>query len=498
MANAKEVSFGGVKKVDDGEVDTDGIISRTGRVREKKGYVVYRETLELMSTSNKVDQVGIVDETPPQSAVEISSSQNEIKNLDKISNPKMTSREYLKKILKECLDQGIFDQLKMAEVLGCPDDQVQNYVSIYRKLARVSAKAPVKSYCLVEALKSNGKLIFERLPTSQSKGEVGNDNCNGVYTDYAEITLLCGEINQLRLQQGLSKVRVVNFEQSVPHGSSKGRSMDDVLELLDDDNKALDYENEEDDKNMKAKRGGNRYLDLQNKGLHAKDIPSVIAIVENGKRGYNSLGLSHNKLGPHAGSQLEAVLLSSTSMYLHTNLSALFLSDNCLGDTGAECVANVLMKNLYPNLVKLGLNTNNISDVGIQAIAEMLDVRKNPNCSVEVLGLSENYSVTSEGSRVMADAIRHNNSLVRFFFNRNRNICNEGASLIISSVLSHPSLKRLGLASCGLKGEEIGKQLMEMVNCNSAFERICVFGNQFEESIEVSMRKCPIFNFNKP
>ena len=92
------------------------------------------------------------------------------------------------------------------------------------------------------------------------------------------------------------------------------------------------------------------------------------------------------------------------------------------GDEGLQCIVNILISNKYPNLVKLGINTNNVSDCGVQAIADTLDARKNPNCRLQVLGLSENYSITHKGALAVANALHFNTTLVRLFFNKDKHL----------------------------------------------------------------------------
>ena len=95
--------------------------------------------------------------------------------------------------------------------------------------------------------------------------------------------------------------------QSYPLGSSKGRSVSDLVRLLDDNDSpkggvdgsssssgsSISSKRSNDDNNCSISgviHSGNGYIELQNKNIFERDIPAVVALAQDEKYGYNAFG----------------------------------------------------------------------------------------------------------------------------------------------------------------------------------------------------------------
>ena len=85
----------------------------------------------------------------------------------------------------------------------------------------------------------------------------------------------------------------------------------------------------------------------------------------------------------------------------------------------------------------------------------------------------------------------------RLFLNSNTGIGTDGAIALALVCRSHRSMKRLGLSNCNIYPIG-GLELLTTLNNNTNIERICVYGNQFEENIDVlsAMKRNNRFNFD--
>mmetsp|Transcript_23848 Transcript_23848/g.31048 ORF Transcript_23848/g.31048 Transcript_23848/m.31048 type:complete len:311 (+) Transcript_23848:78-1010(+) len=118
-----------------------------------------------------------------------------------------------------------------------------------------------------------------------------------------------------------------------------------------------------------------------------------------------------------------------------STLTELYLTNNNLGDKGAQSLATALSANTY--LQKLFLSMNNISHEGAEAIANALSTSK----TLRILYIWHN-DIGPEGAKSLAKALKSNTSLETLYL-WNNNIGNDGADAIANALETTTSLKSL-------------------------------------------------------
>jgi hypothetical protein len=338
---------------------------------------------------------------------------------------------------------------------------------------------------------------------------------NNVYVGFAEACNVTRELNEAYFNHTItalkSKPRFKVFEiaDTVPHGSRRGRTAEELLDIaalpVDHLQKAVELQEVEDSAAVItadpwAVYLSNGYLSLRSKDIAACDVPAILDICSQAEGRVTQLGLSDNRLLGD-GTQLLTSGLLNTSYC--SSICCLFLSDNNIGDDGATAIAHLINSRALP-LVKLGLNSNCITDVGVRALADAL--RSTPTaivsegcaaaeacCPLTVLGLSRN-EISTEGAVYLADALSTNIALKRLFLNYNPSIGDKGGLAVSRAAQHHPTLERLGVAFCGLESAS-GLDLISVIDSSHTIERICVSGNKFCASTEIRMKEIPLFNF---
>mmetsp|Transcript_45296 Transcript_45296/g.106917 ORF Transcript_45296/g.106917 Transcript_45296/m.106917 type:complete len:210 (+) Transcript_45296:176-805(+) len=160
-------------------------------------------------------------------------------------------------------------------------------------------------------------------------------------------------------------------------------------------------------------------------------------------------------------------------------VSALFLSANQCGDSGAAALASLIQGS--SSLERIGYNDNAISDAAATTLAASLT----KTTCLEVIGFA-NCRLSSVGASVLAKALSSNTSLVRFFINRNPAVAS-AAGEYADAIERHPRLLRLGLSEVGADEPSTRRLLTALENRHMAamqrknpdLERLCFYGNPF-------------------
>jgi len=187
-----------------------------------------------------------------------------------------------------------------------------------------------------------------------------------------------------------------------------------------------------------------RILDATDANILAKELKSNESVM--------SLFLSDNQIG-NAGAQAIAEALGAGTVYpegegnVYTSLNLLDLDNNSIGDAGAHALAEALLVNA--SLKRLNLNDNKIGDDGARAIADALNV----NTALMELNLSKNQ-IGASGTQAISDALKVNKSLTRLNLDNNP-IGDAGAQSIADALKVNESLIYLNLWGTGIGPEGV-------------------------------------------
>lgn len=155
------------------------------------------------------------------------------------------------------------------------------------------------------------------------------------------------------------------------------------------------------------------------------------AILRNSIFGLEELNMAHN------GLCIDGARYFGEVIRLHTGLKIMDLSFNLIGDTGAEAIANGLLK--ARSLEKLFLTDNNIGKRGCTAIANALKTNK----TLIELHL-DNNEIGDEAAEEIADALTVNTTLVTLSLIGN-DIGDKGIAAIAKALEGNKSLTNLDL-----------------------------------------------------
>lgn len=394
---------------------------------------------------------------------------------------KRTPHQYLEDILSRALLLGLISKDEMARLLEDEAESIQDSIDSWRPLVREAENEPKRDWVVTTTAFLCGKEVNERVD-------------DVVFTVYSDACDWCRLMNATTVTSPTKskKCRVVELKDSIAFGAGEGRSCFQLLEITPADrdsaltagSSVIDWDG--------LLGHGNGYLSLRNKNVVAADVPGIISCVVLAEGLVTQLGLSQNSLKQAGAVALASELLRPVACFQH--ISALFLSNNNIGDEGAIVVADLIVSRLLP-LVKLGLNSNDITDVGAIAVAAALEDGEGRPSIMEVLGLSHNH-ITSVGAARVAAAVKKNSSLQRLFLNYNPGIGDQGGVALAAAATRHPSLLRLGVASCALR-DCSGEALLEAMCATDSLERICVGLNCFGEETEKRMEEISRFNFSE-
>eukprot|EP01027_Heterolobosea_sp_BB2_P000330 GEZU01000476.1.p1 GENE.GEZU01000476.1~~GEZU01000476.1.p1 ORF type:complete len:332 (-),score=88.96 GEZU01000476.1:797-1792(-) len=129
----------------------------------------------------------------------------------------------------------------------------------------------------------------------------------------------------------------------------------------------------------------------------------------------------------------------------NSTLTSLDLSNNCIGDDGADCIARCLRLNFKSKIRALRLGGNNIGDAGSRALFSFIErVDKSRHSSqnhLELLDLSRNR-IGDEGAKSAAKSLLVNRSLTSLDLTANC-LTSAGVLAIASSLHRNNSIKEL-------------------------------------------------------
>lgn len=390
---------------------------------------------------------------------------------------KRTPLQYLAGILERAHACKLISREDIALLLEqetIEEASIQQNIDVWHPLVRAAENEPKKEWVVTTVSFLQGVAVNERVDAV-------------VYSSYAEACVNCGTRNTATSTSAskMKRCQVVEKKDSIGCGEGHGRSCLQLLEISPPNpQSAIDWN--------EILGHGNGYMPLRNKNLVANDVPGIIECIEMADGKVTQLGLSQNTLKGPGIVNLMTELHQPRPCF--TNLCALYLSNNSIGDEGSISVAELIATRLLP-IVKVGLNSNNITDVGAKAIAKILINHDNqPLSMIEVLGLSHNQ-ITTAGACCIADAVAKNSSIQRLFLNYNTEVGETGGLALAAAAQHHPSLLRLGVAFCSLSSHS-GEALMKTLSTTESMERICVSGNCFDEATETRMEQMSKkFNF---
>eukprot|EP00978_Attheya_sp_CCMP212_P009576 scaffold22712_cov65-Attheya_sp.AAC.1 len=98
-----------------------------------------------------------------------------------------------------------------------------------------------------------------------------------------------------------------------------------------------------------------------------------------------------------------------------TNLNHLALNENCIGEFGAEALAEILLE--CKTMKSLSLTNNDIDDLGAMHIADAISQSR----TIEEIHLDENSNIGIEGEEALLRSLRRNMSLQRFSMMNDKN-----------------------------------------------------------------------------
>jgi hypothetical protein len=399
---------------------------------------------------------------------------------------KRTPLQYLEDILERALGYELIMRDEIAHLLQ-QEANIQQNIDAWRPLVRQAENEPKREWVLTTLSFLHGAAVNERVD------EV-------VCSNYSEA---CDRCRAMNISTGTSalkmkKCKVVEKKDSIGCGEGSGRSCLQLLapqqevgmpeEKGEGGGEGIDWDD--------LLGHGNGYLPLRNKNVVAADVPGIIESIILAGGLVTQLGLSQNTLKGPGTVCLVSDLLQPTPDSCFQNISALYLSNNSIGDEGALVIAELIASRQLP-IVKVGLNSNGITDVGARAIAKTLVTSATDNDDytslIEVLGLSHNQ-ITAAGASCIAQAVTKNCSIQRLFLNYNSEVGEVGGCALAAAAEGHPSLLRLGVAFCSLSSAS-GEALMKTLLATDRMERICVSGNCFDEATENLMEQMSRFNF---
>lgn len=164
------------------------------------------------------------------------------------------------------------------------------------------------------------------------------------------------------------------------------------------------------------------------------------------------------------------------SLKSNRNLEILDLQQNSIGDTGAHKLADCLRG--YSSLTALDLSWNVIAPAGFLRIADIL---AGEETSLSVFNIAGN-SLGTEGSGMMAWALRHNSTLLEVNFRRN-DIGDSGAGKFGEAIAANGTLKRLDLRQNAI-GDSGATKLEEHVRQSTVISSVDLRGNRVTPAVQ--------------
>ena len=151
------------------------------------------------------------------------------------------------------------------------------------------------------------------------------------------------------------------------------------------------------------------------------------------------------------------------------------IKDLNIGAKGALKVAQTILENSNSSLISICLSNNDIGDPGAQAIADMLKI----NHSLASINLALN-NIGTEGAKAIANALKVNQSLQNIRLEWNY-IGNQGAEAIIDALNVNNSLQNIEIWNNGIDGylseaiDELIRKNVEILNKEKKWLSVCLF-----------------------
>ncbi|XP_041960832.1 protein NLRC5-like isoform X8 [Alosa sapidissima] len=185
----------------------------------------------------------------------------------------------------------------------------------------------------------------------------------------------------------------------------------------------------------------------------------MVASVLQSPNSLQELDLSDNDLGD-SGAQLLSKGLSSSNCKIHT----LRLTDCKLSEKSCGIVASVLQS---PNsLIELDLNYNDLGDSGVQLLSKGLS---SSHCKLQTLRLAK-CTLSEKSCGIVATVLQSPNSLIELDLNYN-DLRDSGVQLLSKGLSSpHCKLQTLRLAKCKLLEKSCGIVATVLQSPNSLIE----------------------------
>jgi len=185
------------------------------------------------------------------------------------------------------------------------------------------------------------------------------------------------------------------------------------------------------------------------------------------KYGAPKLGMDYDKA--LFGMQLRDAASLARLLQRTTTLSELTLSENLLLDEMLRVLCSGLAAN--STIAKLDLSHNKLGDTGAQCLA---DVLSSPSTCITSLDLSDNV-IGPEGGQALAIALTRNTSLQSLRLRLNPLGDTAGAA-ILRALARHPAISQLDVAATEL-GPESGAALIELLRANSSLAKLDLCSN---------------------
>lgn len=177
--------------------------------------------------------------------------------------------------------------------------------------------------------------------------------------------------------------------------------------------------------------------------------------------------VSGNAIGIEGLRLLLGVLFRPTMM-----VNTLVLTNNIIGDVGAEELLTVLQSN--STLTMLALEKNNIGNVGAKSIRDLLLA----NTTLTDIDLSGN-NIGNEGLKELMSAFKTNTTLKNLFLNEN-SIDDKGVEIISDALLTNITLTRLSV--CRNYITDVGANvIITLIQNNATLENIECSDNYISE-----------------
>lgn len=201
----------------------------------------------------------------------------------------------------------------------------------------------------------------------------------------------------------------------------------------------------------------NSQIDLQEQNINDADLDVIYrkAVIE---KQCSQLRLDQNQLTVKSAISLSIILTKNTK------LTALFLSNNKLNDTGVHILAQTLSIN-NDTLTSLELNGNDLTDQSAEYLSEMLKI----NRTLESLGLASNR-ISDQGTRLLTFVIGHHNKTLRSLSLRSNPLITDISIQAFSDMIqSNSSLRSLHISQCTFSDHGI-EQMKEISSFSTCFQ----------------------------